>query len=410
MFEKNIEKYIQKYRKNIPKEFNQCKLLDYLTDENTDMFISISNRADGKTFGYNKFFINLSIDFGIKFLIITRHFTLRNSFEEDLIRIMDKTNEIEKKKIYDINDVIYKREQFYTLVMYKNKIIGMITDLNAATDLKRFSALTQDFPIIIYDEFLALDDDYLPDEYEKLKIIYQNVDRKKEKLQYIYHPKIFLLGNAVNLNSPILAKINIFNLLDRHKMNTVRKYNRIVLEIHKNEFADRCRNTKIFDELEDTVAKSTFNFNMYNIAHEKDIDYMKKNSEKFNIKYDNNIISVEFNEEGYIILSSSIDNNILFVNNLKDKTANNIYLNEDFYDPDYYRYHEKGKFLYGNSYTKILFSNNQQLLSLKINKCILKYKQIKQSKKNSIIKDDKIDYDKYYIERTKKSLLKKLHY
>src|SRR5699024_7973356 len=96
-------------------------------------------------------------------------------------------------------DFIFVNNEFYKTLIYKDKAIALITDLNKATDLKYNSNYLKDFPIMVYDEFLALEGDYLPDEWERLKTIYASVNRDDE-IHYIKIPKV-LDRKSTRLNS-----------------------------------------------------------------------------------------------------------------------------------------------------------------------------------------------------------------
>ena len=101
---------------------------------------------------------------------------------------------------------------------------------------------------MIYDEFLALETDYLGDEWERLQTIYESIDRKEE-YPLIGKPKIFYFGNAVNFDSPVLHGLKIFNILERHPINTAKIYKydyNIMLEINRNDNANEQRNTRAF--------------------------------------------------------------------------------------------------------------------------------------------------------------------
>src|SRR5699024_6674248 len=130
----------------------------------------------------------------------------------------------------------------------KDKTIALISDLNNATELKYFSNYLKKFPIMVYDEFLALETDYLHDEWDRLKTIYQSIDRM-ESYQLIHKPKIFYFGNAINFESPILHGLKIFNILENHKINTAKIYHydfNIMLEINRNDNANEQRNVRAF--------------------------------------------------------------------------------------------------------------------------------------------------------------------
>src|SRR5699024_8144101 len=159
--EELYEKYVNNFReKHIPERYNQIKLMNFLNDDDVDHYISISNRADGKSFNYCHFLLKLSIDHDIGFTFVVRHFTVRNAGQKLFQKIIDSFQH------FNPRDFQVMRTDFYIVLLYQDKQLGIITDLNQATDLKYQSNYLQDFPIIIYDEFLALEGDYLPDEWD----------------------------------------------------------------------------------------------------------------------------------------------------------------------------------------------------------------------------------------------------
>lgn len=151
---RDYQNFITKFRKQIPDQYNQIELVDELMNKNIDWFISISNRSDGKTFNYISFFMKLAIEFDVKFILLSRHFTLRNAYVELVRKIAMEHKGFKENQLY------FRNTQDYISVGYGNGEIGIITDLNNATDLKYHSNYMKDFPIIIYDEFLALESDY----------------------------------------------------------------------------------------------------------------------------------------------------------------------------------------------------------------------------------------------------------
>src|SRR5699024_7781700 len=132
--------------------------------------------------------------------------------------------------------------------LYQQQSIAVISSLNDATELKYSSNFLKKYPIMVYDEFLALQSDYLPDEWERLKTIYESIDRNQE-IPLIKKPKIIYLGNAVNFDSPVLHGLKIFNILENHPINTAKIYKyefNVMLEINRNDNANKQRNTRAF--------------------------------------------------------------------------------------------------------------------------------------------------------------------
>src|SRR5699024_1703981 len=335
-------------QKNIPKRYNQIKLMNYLLDDELDHYISISNRSDGKSFNYVDFLIKFAIDYDIGFMFIVRHHTVQLFGQTLMQKIIDTSS-----NDYNPRDFIFINNEFYKTLIYKDKAIALITDLNKATDLKYNSNYLKDFPIMVYDEFLALEGDYLPDEWERLKTIYASVNRDDE-IPYIKIPKVLYLGNAVNFSSPVLANLNIFNILERHPMNEVRKYENVVLEFNRNEQANEERNLRAFDETKDSMTMGEFDINNHNVANENDRLRINKNPSYIYIKLVKEYLKITYNTDTYECMLSIItyakkyDFNLL----IKDNNNESIYLNENYYDMEHDRKYNKDLFLFDNVYSK----------------------------------------------------------
>lgn len=400
---KEYQNLLDKHRRTIPDEYNQIELCNELMNKNLDFYISISNRSDGKSFNYVGFFIKLAIEKGIGFMLVSRHFTLRYAYQELVDEIVDNM------KGLNFNHIFYEKNDDYIKIGYKEDYIGIITDLNNATDLKYHSATLKYFPIIIYDEFLALEGDYLIDEWEKLKTIYQSVDRNKDEIPFITHPKIFLLGNAVNFSSPILANLDIFNYLQNHKINTVRQYDNILIELRKNDNVNNKKNLRAFDSTNDAMTTAQFNFNDYQLTSTNDLKYIQKDSDFFYIKTDLGYLKIIFNVND---LRTDIKfvpyvENYQFCTEIDDVKSDVIFLDERYYDYDNHhkQYYKKGSFItFDNAYSKQFVLDNPDLIALRIKKVIKRYFKTRQTTEPNI---EKI-YEDNYIQRTKRAILNKL--
>lgn len=404
--DKEVQEYqtlLEKHRHTIPDEYNQIKLANELMNKDLDFYISISNRSDGKSFNYVGFFIKLAIEKGIGFMLVSRHFTLRYAYQE----LVDEI--VSEMKGVNFNHIFYEKNDDYIKIGYKEDYIGIITDLNNATDLKYHSATLKYFPIIIYDEFLALEGDYLTDEWEKLKTIYQSVDRNKDEIPFISHPKIFLLGNAVNFSSPILANLDIFKWLQNHKINTTRQYDNILIELRKNDNVNNKKNLRAFDSENDAMTTAEFNFNDYQLTSNNDMQIIQKNSDFFHIKTEFGFLKIIFN-------CSNLRTDIKFApyveyyqfcTQIDDVKKDVIYLDEKYYDYEkhFKQYYKKGSFItFDNAYTKSFVLDNDDLIALRIKKVIKRYLKFNQTDQPDV---DKI-YEDNYIERSKRAILKKL--
>ena len=405
---KNYQNYIEQFRKkHIPKRYNQVKLLDYLNDPEIDHFISISSRTDGKSINYVHALLNIAIDYNLGLMFISRNMMLRQSYQTLLEDIFDLSTVLNRE------DFSFIRTQYYVSLNYKKRTIAIITDLNSATELKYFSNFLKKFPIMVYDEFLAIESDYLSDEWIRLQTIYESIDRVEE-YPLIYKPKIFYLGNAVNFESPILHGLEIFNILERHPLNTMKIYKydfNIALEINRNENTNELRNTRAFGSKNDSMTTAQFQTNDFLIATENDKNHIKINPRTIFIKLKDDYLKIWFNPDDLTTILS-IETTITkdhydYNQQLKDNTVSSIYLNESYYNENHIKKYERGFYLFENNFSKnTITSEHNNLNWIRINKIIREYMR-KDNQQNEIESKEQ-QFKDNYIEQTKRGLLKKL--
>ena len=404
---KEYQNFVQKFRKQIPDKYNQIELVDDLMNQDIDFYISISNRSDGKTFNYISFFMKLAIEFDIKFTLIARHHTLRDAYRELLEKIA-----IEQKHFND-RELFFRNTQDYIAVGYSDKEIGVITHLNNATDLKYHSNYMKEFPIIIYDEFLALERDYLIDEWEKMKTIYESIDRNHGQIDYIKIPKIVMLGNAVNFSSPMLANLNIYEQLQHHSkyaMNQKRQYGNIMLEMRRNEHSNKHRNTRAFNTENDSMTTGEFDFNTFNLADEGLRNHIAKNGNFFYIKTPYNYIKVMYNLNDYQtnIKVVPFSESYQFCTDVSDVERDVLYLKESYYKENHpKRYYNPSNLHFDNAYSKSFILNEEDYIYLNINKIVMYHLKSERQKKGFTPYSTKEKmYHDNLIERTKKYLVR----
>lgn len=402
-----FKKYLQEFRKNhIPDKYNQVKLLDELNNPEIDHFISISNRTDGKSINYVHALLKIAIDYDLGISFFSRNMMLRASYQELINDI------IEISTIFDRRDFNFIRSQYYVSLNYKDRTIAIISDLNNASELKYFSNYLKKFPILVYDEFLTLQTDYLADEWERLKTIYESIDRIEE-YPLIKKPKIFYFGNALNFESPILHGLKIFNILEKHPINQAKIYKydfNIMLEINRNENANERRNTRAFGSDNDSMTTAQFETNDYNIATEDDRNHIKVNPRFIYIKLKDDYLKVWFNKDSLnIILSiqSSITEPYLYNMQLKDNKEHSTYLNESYFDDEHIKKIDKGAYKFENNFSKNYITTDfLDLNRLKINKIIREF--LRNDNEHLEIESKEKQFKENYIEQTKRGLMKKL--
>lgn len=405
--DQQYQNFIDNFRKkHIPKQYNQVKMLDEINNPDIDHFISISNRTDGKSINYVHALLNIAIKYDIGISFFSRNMMLRTSYQELINDI------IEISTIFDRRDFNFIRSQYYVSLNYQDKTIALISDLNNASELKYFSNYLKNFPIMVYDEFLTLENEYLPDEWVRLKTIYESIDRI-EKYPLIHKPKIFYFGNAVNFDSPVLHGLKIFNILEKHPMNEAKIYKydfNIMLEINRNENANQRRNTRAFGSGDDAMTTAQFETNDYNIATDYDREHIKRNPRFIYIKLKDDYLKIWFNRDTLeIILSieSVITNDYQYNLQLKDNKAHSTYLNESYFDDDHIKKIDKGAYKFENNFSKNYITTDFfELNRLKINKIIREY--LREDDQAREIESKEKQFQENYIEQTKKGLMKKL--
>lgn len=405
--EQRYQKFIKDFRrKHVPERYNQILLLDELTNPDIDHYISISNRTDGKSFNYIHALLTIAIEYDLGLSFFSRNMMLRLSYQTLLEEIIDMS------PLYNRKDFTFIRQQYYVTLNYNGKTVALISDLNNATELKYFSNFIKKFPIMIYDEFLALETDYLSDEWERLKTIYESIDRVAS-YPLIGKPKIFYFGNAVNFESPILHGLKIFNILEHHPINTARVYNydfNVMLEVNRNDNANEQRNTRAFGSSDDAMTTACFDTNDYNVATDNDRLHIKQNPRTFYIKLKSDYLKVWFNADSFtVILSiqSRITEEYSYNLLLKDNKETSTYLSEKYFDDNHIRKIDKGYYLFDNTYSKnTIASDFNDLNRLKINKLIRE--QLIAETKKDIQEAKEKQFQDNYLEQTKKGLMKKL--
>lgn len=406
---KKLTKFTEKFRSNIPDHYNQIELVDDLFNNDIDFLISISNRSDGKTFNYISYFMRLSIDYDIKFMLVARHYTLRKAYSELIEKIGMDHN------AFQSDEFSLRRTDDYLEIYYAGKSLCLITDLNNATDLKYHSNFIKEYPIIVYDEFLALESDYLIDEWDKLKTIYESIDRNHGNIPYLEIPKIVLLGNAVNFSSPLLANLNIYEKLQHHSkfaMNSKRQYGNVMLEMRRNDFSNEKRNTRAFNTENDAMTTGEFDFNTFNLADDGLRNHISKNGDFFYIKTPTNYIKVSYNVSDYQANLKVVPytESYQFCTDVHDVERDALFLKDTFYKEQHSkRYYNPSNLHFDNAYSKTFILNEGNYIDININKLIRHHLRDERRKnKSDFTRHEKI-FEDNYIEQSKKHLVEKFN-
>lgn len=352
-----LHRELKKIRKNIPDKYNQLEMMDYLDDNDSDLFFSITTRTDGKTFNYLYGLASLAESLQFTTLIIVRHAELRNAMIaqiEDVYRTM-KTLDNDKMNIrlnYDVTSVTTDTATPF-----------LIVDLNNANDLKNYSAILKQANIILYDEFLAVGGEYTNAEFKKWKVIFETMDRgESEGQRYTNNRrKAIFLANPVDFGSEFLAHYDMYEMLEKQPMNTVEKHGMIVLERRKNINAQEGKNNRIFNDDTNESITGDFYVNSWaiNKPRDGDIPVVVKSREEYILIYPNRatgipIISVKPYVDHYEFNTEAVDN-----------SDNSEYLDpRRFYRDNYEKKYAKEEFHFENQYSKQLVLTNYPTLNI----------------------------------------------
>lgn len=404
LFQLHLNNFREKF---IPERYNQIKLLNEVNNPEIDHFISISNRTDGKTFNYVHALLDIAITYGVGLSFFSRNMYLRVSYQVLIEEILDTFD------TYKRNDFNFIRQHHYITVKYKSKDIAIISDLNSASDLKQFSSYLRNFPIMIFDEFLVLEGDYLHDEWDKIKTIYQSIDREQKKHPLIHSPKIFYFGNAMNFESPVLHGMKILSILEKHPINTAKIYDyefKVMLEMNRNDNANEVRNTRAFGNSVDAMATGEFKTNNYKIADDVDRNAIRKNPRFIYVKLKEDYLKIWFNRNSLLtILSieSDINDEDYHYNLLlKDNRKNSIFLSEKYFSDNHIKRINKGAYLFDNNYSKNQITTDfQGLDTLRLNKIMREFLRKDSEQLEEVSKEKQ--YEENYIEQTKIGIFNK---
>lgn len=353
---------IVKHRATIPEQYNKVLMLDYLFDDEVDMYVSITTRGDGKT--YNYLYTLLDMSFNVpefKFVLVARHYTLRNAYWNLLEKIIAENN-------FDKKNVVFRRTDDYVQLYYNNEPVCLITDLNNVSDLKYHSNILRDYRFIVYDEFLAINGDYLPDEAERLKTLYESIDRGTGYV--MESPKILLMGNPVNFDSPLLSYFDLFDYLEAQPINTVQKHDNVVIERFRNDEVNDQKNKRLFNNSENESLSGEFRVNKSYIADDKyrsEIKYVTivRLGQGYNL-----YIEYTTPQQFYLRVNAIPARDYDFSFKMVDVTPEKPLITDTYFMPYYHLKHESGKILYSDTFTLNYFDTHAELKDLYIPRLI----------------------------------------
>lgn len=376
-----IQAYVPKIRRAIPPQYNQIRLLDYISDDDVQLMVSITTRGDGKTYNYMLALIKIALKFkDFKFVLLSRHFTLRGSYQQTINTILQEQFKLTR------GDIFFDNNNQYSILYVKDEPICILTELKSATDLKYSSTTLRNYRFILYDEFIAIRGDYNPEEAEQLKTIYESIARPSDSaIPEI--PKIMLLGNPHNFDSPLFSYFNLYRILDKQAVNTIEKHGDTVIERWKNEKSLGSVKSELFGKTDDNAMyNGEFVTNSALIADPKLISHAK------------NYISIKLENEQYLLIhyinakkyyleiTYKRPNKIIYTTVLLGLNDGVKYLDDSYYSQILASEHDDGLIKYANTFTITQFDRNPQLKEIDYQQLI--YDNIDKPKTETTYKDD----------------------
>lgn len=375
----DVDKTILKYAQSIPEQFNQLKLAKSLTQPNYDWLFNVSNRKDGKSFNWTILSTILGIENKFRGIWIARHYTVKNALITQTYKFIEQAYE-EKIFKYKPKDFTHINSDFYTTLYYKGEPVMLFTDLNVASDLKFSSAVLREYSFIVYDEFLALKGDYIRDEVEKLKTIYQTMNRPPYHKDLGGKIKIVCLGNPVNFSSPLLAYHNMFDMIEETPKNSFsykEKPRKIIYEYNWNEKVVREEDTSAFGE-DDPMINAEFVVNNTLLAG-KPLRHACLYS--FCIALDECYIRVHYKDQNTFYYEATFYEPFVdYAFNLKDVHEDTTIITRKFYKQENAERFQKNikKIKFANNFTRDTIDNSQPMKELAIKKMIKHHMKTKQ--------------------------------
>lgn len=375
-------KYLTRIRKNVPKQYNNFKLLDNLANDKVDLLFSITTRGDGKTFNYLYALAKLSEKFQFCTIVIVRHMEVRAAMIQQIRDVYDTMDDL------FLRDFTYKLSPDYVLVQYKGITSFIVCDLNNANDLKNYSAVLRHANLILYDEFLAVGGEYTPHEFIKFKTIFETMDRALiDSMKYTNNRrKAIFLANPVDFSSEFLAQWHMYHYLEAQEMNTIKVFKNIAIERRKNIAPQANKNNRIFNDDANESILGTFHVNNWSIEEPK------VNMKKVTVKLAENYLNIFLSKGNKPILDvSPYEKNYFYNTELVDNADQSKYLKPSYYRDTFYKKYTQDRYKFSNQYSKSFILENYSTLN--VNRIIRENINVQPSFKQQDEQRKKIDLE-----------------
>ena len=190
--------------------YNPKKLLNTLDRNNCnpEIFISISNRGAGKTYGFGKVLMEDYVLKGKKIALLCRWQRELGSVADGIFKALFN-NEYPG---YSIEEKVMQRSVYAIIYLVKTEgeqkqktIIGYVLPINGSDNLKKISSIFYDVEIMFFDEFQA--DMYCPGEVDKFINIHFTVARgNKEGVRFV---PVILASNSLSIVNPYFVQLGL---------------------------------------------------------------------------------------------------------------------------------------------------------------------------------------------------------
>ena len=331
--------------------FSYQEVLSY----NALINIIIGSRGVGKTYGFKEYAIK-------HYKKSKKQFVYLRRYESDLKESVGNTEDVkffeQVKKLFPNDSFNVKKSKKIIKLLMNNEVIGYALPLSASDSIKSVSFENVD--LICYDEFQLKEGSnqhYLANEVEVLLDIIETIGRLRNDL------KIFCLGNAITISSPIF---NYFDLSLPYNSNIKTFKNGTILVCYaKNKDYEEAKKKTRFGELINNTR-----YGKYAIDNEFLTDskaFIGKKSKNVRLYF---ILLIDGKEYGIwkdtteekLYISEDIDKNCPIKFALNDMEHNENYIltksKTNPYIRNIYNYYKFGKLYFENQKIKNVFRDN----------------------------------------------------
>lgn len=251
-----IYDYIRQQSGDLLERFYNPKKLLMMKDRARslpEIFISISNRGAGKTYGFGQFLLaTYFLGYGRFGLLCRTQSELGHVAEGVLGKVV-----IDHYPEYSLVEHVMQKGTYSTIeLLHKNEqgdieaiLIGYVLPLNASDKIKKISSTFVSITCMFFDEFQAVQ--YQPEETEKFVNIHFSVARGSE--DGVRFVPVILASNSLTIENPYFTMFGIQNKIQANThfyrgdgLVLERFVNFFVAEKQKQSAFNRaCKNSKI---------------------------------------------------------------------------------------------------------------------------------------------------------------------